>query len=344
MAALQSSERSSSATSAPRRRSSPADARSPTWSQAARCASAVRRAVQRAHRRRAGRDRRLGDGRSRGRGVAASAPRCAKLRQFRARLPQPARDAAGARRAAAGAIVSTRTIRGDFQMHSTWSDGGERSRHGRGVPGARPHLPRRSPIIRTACRSRAGMSMEAVGAAAPRDRRAERAARGPRSASSRASRRTSWPTASSICSRRSGGRSSSSSRRRTRSCARTDGSDRADARARCGSRAWRSSAIRRGACTTPGRGSRPTGRASSRRPRRAGVAIEIDGNWHRQDIDFELAAQALEAGCLFALDSDAHSIARAARSPTTPSRTRGSPRIPADRVDQLLERRRAAAG
>jgi histidinol phosphatase-like PHP family hydrolase len=38
------------------------------------------------------------------------------------------------------------------------------------------------------------------------------------------------------------------------------------------------------------------------------VAIEIDGNWHRQDIDFELAAEALDAGCLFALDSDAHSI------------------------------------
>ena len=38
------------------------------------------------------------------------------------------------------------------------------------------------------------------------------------------------------------------------------------------------------------------------------VAIEIDGNWHRQDIDFVLARQALDAGCLFALDSDAHSI------------------------------------
>jgi len=38
------------------------------------------------------------------------------------------------------------------------------------------------------------------------------------------------------------------------------------------------------------------------------IAIEIDGNWHRQDIDYTLAAQALEAGCLFALDSDAHSI------------------------------------
>jgi histidinol phosphatase-like PHP family hydrolase len=39
-----------------------------------------------------------------------------------------------------------------------------------------------------------------------------------------------------------------------------------------------------------------------------GVAIEIDGNWHRQDIDHELAAAALDAGCIFALDSDAHSI------------------------------------
>lgn len=37
------------------------------------------------------------------------------------------------------------------------------------------------------------------------------------------------------------------------------------------------------------------------------VAIELDGNWHRQDIDFELARVALDAGCLFALDSDAHS-------------------------------------
>jgi putative hydrolase len=38
------------------------------------------------------------------------------------------------------------------------------------------------------------------------------------------------------------------------------------------------------------------------------VAIEIDGNWHRQDVDYELAEIALEEGCLFALDSDAHSI------------------------------------
>jgi histidinol phosphatase-like PHP family hydrolase len=38
------------------------------------------------------------------------------------------------------------------------------------------------------------------------------------------------------------------------------------------------------------------------------VAIELDGNWHRQDIDFILARRALDAGCIFALDSDAHAI------------------------------------
>jgi putative hydrolase len=36
------------------------------------------------------------------------------------------------------------------------------------------------------------------------------------------------------------------------------------------------------------------------------VAIEIDGSWERQDVHYELAAQALERGCIFALDSDAH--------------------------------------
>jgi histidinol phosphatase-like PHP family hydrolase len=36
------------------------------------------------------------------------------------------------------------------------------------------------------------------------------------------------------------------------------------------------------------------------------VAIELDGSFDRQDIHYELAARALEKGCLFALDSDAH--------------------------------------
>ncbi len=39
----------------------------------------------------------------------------------------------------------------------------------------------------------------------------------------------------------------------------------------------------------------------------ANVAIEIDGDPWRQDIDYELVRQALDAGCVVALDSDAHS-------------------------------------
>ncbi|MEO7191950.1 MAG: PHP domain-containing protein [Vicinamibacterales bacterium] len=39
------------------------------------------------------------------------------------------------------------------------------------------------------------------------------------------------------------------------------------------------------------------------------VAIEIDGDPSRQDLDYALAARALDAGCLLALDSDAHSTA-----------------------------------
>ncbi|HEX2463512.1 MAG TPA: PHP domain-containing protein [Thermoanaerobaculia bacterium] len=40
----------------------------------------------------------------------------------------------------------------------------------------------------------------------------------------------------------------------------------------------------------------------------AGVAIEIDGDPFRQDVDYVLAREAIEAGCLFALDSDAHAV------------------------------------
>jgi histidinol phosphatase-like PHP family hydrolase len=38
----------------------------------------------------------------------------------------------------------------------------------------------------------------------------------------------------------------------------------------------------------------------------ANVAVEIDGDPARQDLDHELASRALRAGCVFALDSDAH--------------------------------------
>ena len=36
------------------------------------------------------------------------------------------------------------------------------------------------------------------------------------------------------------------------------------------------------------------------------VAIEIDGDPSRQDLDHTVARRAVDAGCLFALDSDAH--------------------------------------
>ena len=39
-----------------------------------------------------------------------------------------------------------------------------------------------------------------------------------------------------------------------------------------------------------------------------GVAIEIDGDPSRQDIDYSLARRAIKAGCVFALDSDAHAV------------------------------------
>jgi histidinol phosphatase-like PHP family hydrolase len=62
-----------------------------------------------------------------------------------------------------------------------------------------------------------------------------------------------------------------------------------------------------------------------------GVAVELDGNWHRQDIDYELAAIAMEEGCLFALDSDAHSIAELPFTDYAIAHARIAA-IPADRV------------
>jgi histidinol phosphatase-like PHP family hydrolase len=43
-----------------------------------------------------------------------------------------------------------------------------------------------------------------------------------------------------------------------------------------------------------------------KRAAETGVAVEIDGDVSRQDLDFALATVAGKAGCLFALDSDAH--------------------------------------
>ena len=69
------------------------------------------------------------------------------------------------------------------------------------------------------------------------------------------------------------------------------------------------------------------------------VAIELDGNWHRQDIDYELAAVALEEGCLFALDSDAHSIAEFPFTDYAIAHARIA-QIPADRVVNCWEESR----
>jgi len=47
-----------------------------------------------------------------------------------------------------------------------------------------------------------------------------------------------------------------------------------------------------------------------------GIALEIDGDPARQDLDYELAAEAQRAGCLFALDSDAHTTGQLAYAET----------------------------
>jgi histidinol phosphatase-like PHP family hydrolase len=74
----------------------------------------------------------------------------------------------------------------------------------------------------------------------------------------------------------------------------------------------------------------------------ARVAIEIDGDPSRQDIDHTLASRALACGCLFALDSDAHATDELAYAETAIAHARLAG-IPPDRVvncwplDRLLE-------
>jgi len=62
-----------------------------------------------------------------------------------------------------------------------------------------------------------------------------------------------------------------------------------------------------------------------------GVAIEIDGDPARQDLDYVLARSALAAGCLFALDSDAHATDQLAYAETAIAHARLAG-IPADRI------------
>jgi putative hydrolase len=61
------------------------------------------------------------------------------------------------------------------------------------------------------------------------------------------------------------------------------------------------------------------------------VAVELDGDPYRQDLDHVLAKRALRAGCLFALDSDAHSGGELRYSELSIAHARLAG-IPADRV------------
>jgi putative hydrolase len=63
----------------------------------------------------------------------------------------------------------------------------------------------------------------------------------------------------------------------------------------------------------------------------AGVAVEIDGDPARQDLDFTLARRALNAGCLFALDSDAHTTSQLRYAETAIAHARLAG-IPAERI------------
>jgi histidinol phosphatase-like PHP family hydrolase len=76
--------------------------------------------------------------------------------------------------------------------------------------------------------------------------------------------------------------------------------------------------------------------------KQAGVAIEIDGDPARQDIDYDLAKRAVRVGCLIALDSDAHSTGELRYSETAIAHARLAG-VPAESVvntwpiDRLME-------
>ena len=62
-----------------------------------------------------------------------------------------------------------------------------------------------------------------------------------------------------------------------------------------------------------------------------GIAIEIDGDPARQDLDHTLAARALDAGCVLALDSDAHTTTQLSYAETAVAHARLAG-IPAERI------------
>ena len=82
--------------------------------------------------------------------------------------------------------------------------------------------------------------------------------------------------------------------------------------------------------------------------KRANVAIEIDGDPARQDLDYDVAKKGVDAGCLFALDSDAHSTGELRYVETAIAHARLAG-VPAERVvncwptERLLEWLRSRA-
>ena len=64
---------------------------------------------------------------------------------------------------------------------------------------------------------------------------------------------------------------------------------------------------------------------------RRGVAIEIDGDPARQDLDFKLGRQAVAFNCVFALDSDAHTTGQLSYAETALAHARLAA-IPIDRI------------
>lgn len=76
-----------------------------------------------------------------------------------------------------------------------------------------------------------------------------------------------------------------------------------------------------------------------------GVAVEIDGDPARQDLDYTLAERALDSGCLFALDSDAHTPGQLAYADIALAHARLAG-IPSDRIINCwpLDRLRAWLG
>jgi putative hydrolase len=73
-----------------------------------------------------------------------------------------------------------------------------------------------------------------------------------------------------------------------------------------------------------------------------GVAVEIDGDPARQDLDVSLATQASAEGCLFALDSDAHTTTQLRYAETAIAHARLAG-IPPDRIINYWERDRLLA-